>query len=185
MTLLEVPMRNRMGYTQHKVWAMSRLFAGVHQRILLLSSSVTWPWDPLAKTEIWSQRVTLESLCWCQLQLGSHRRSLHCSCCHPGRVRTDWKQSGTRAWETRTGSGKRPKQPKPSQSHSKHTGPSLKEQQALWAEIQLQLHTQSLPDSHGTLCPFPPLLTQEWGTDQKFQNNPQPALLHPQSPGPA
>lgn len=33
MTLLEVPMRNRMGYTQQKVWAISRLFPGVHQQI--------------------------------------------------------------------------------------------------------------------------------------------------------
>lgn len=89
MTLLEVPMRNRMGYTQQKVWAC---FLVSISRFLLLSSSVTWPWDPLAKMEIWSQRVTLESLCWCQPQLGSHRRSLHCSCCHPGCVRTDMPQ---------------------------------------------------------------------------------------------
>lgn len=92
MTLLEVPMRNRMGHTQEKVGAISACFLVSSSRFLLLSSLVTWPWDPRAKTGIWSQRVTLESLCWCQLQLGSHRRSLHCSCCHPGRVRTDMPQ---------------------------------------------------------------------------------------------
>lgn len=109
MALLEVPMRNRMGYTQQRVGAISACFPVSSSRFLLLSSSVTWPWDPLARTGIWSQRATLESLCWCQLQLGSHRRSLHCSCCHPGHVRTDWKQSDTRAEKRGTGSGKCPK----------------------------------------------------------------------------
>lgn len=49
--------------------------------------------------EIWSQKVTLESRCWRQLQLVSHRKSLHCFCCHRGCAPTSWKHSDIKIWE--------------------------------------------------------------------------------------
>lgn len=166
MTLLEVPMRNRMGHTQQKVGVISACIPGSSSRFLLLSSSVTWPWDPRAKTGIWSQRVTLESLCWCQLQLGSHRRSLHCSCCHPGCARTDWKQRH-QGWETRQWLRRVPK------TSPNHPKAILNTHVQLWrsskpCDTPAATHTVTSRVTQDTLPMFS-FAHPKWGTDQKFQ----------------
>lgn len=166
MTLLKVPMRNRMGYTQQKVWAISRCPSAdsCSQFIGNLAMRSTGKNGDLESESDTGESVLVPTSAG-ESQEEPALLLLSSRACED-RLKAQ-RHRGMRNEGLAQGSA--PNQPKSSQSHSKHTGASLKEQQALWSEIHLQLHTQSLPDPHRTLGPFAPLLSQKWGTDQKFQ----------------